>query len=78
VDSAGPNRFPCTVTDAAFMGDHVEYVLTHTSGLQFKARTAMGVPVHSRGSEVAALLPADKLIVVPRSGERQAFSNAAE
>jgi iron(III) transport system ATP-binding protein len=76
-DSAGPNRFPCTVTDAAFMGDHLEYVLTHKSGLQLKARTSVGSAVYARGAEVAVLLPADKLIVVPRSGGRQAFSNAA-
>ena len=69
-DGAGPNRFACTVADAAFMGDHVEYVLTHKSGLQLKARTAMGSPVYTRGSEVAARLPPDKLIVVPRSAAR--------
>ncbi len=76
-NAAGPNRFACTVADAAFMGDHVEYLLTHKSGLQLKARTAMGSPVYTRGSEVAALLPADKVIVVPRSGARQVLSNAA-
>ena len=63
----GPNRFACTVTDAAFMGDHVEYVLAHASGLQLKARIAMGAPVYARGAGVDALLPADKLIVVPRT-----------
>ena len=28
----GPNRLPCTVADAAFMGDHVEYVLRQEAG----------------------------------------------
>ena len=38
--SGGPNRLACTVTDLAFMGDHVEYVLRHKTGLQLKALIA--------------------------------------
>ena len=65
--STGPNRFPCTVVDAAFMGDHVEYVLNDQAGLVLKARAPIGTPVYTRGASVVAFLPDDKLIVVPRS-----------
>ena len=64
--STGPNRLACTVVDAAFMGDHVEYVLNAPAGLILKARSAIGAPAFARGTNVAALLPADKLIVVRR------------
>jgi putative spermidine/putrescine transport system ATP-binding protein len=47
-DGGGPNRFACTVADAAFMGDHVEYVLTHGSGLQLKARAPRWARLCSR------------------------------
>ena len=63
---SGPNRLPCTVADAAFMGDHVEYVLRHRTGLQFKAQAPIGAPMHPRGAEIWAVLASDKLIVVPR------------
>jgi deoxycytidine triphosphate deaminase len=65
--SNGPNRLPCTVVDAAFMGDHVEYVLNEQSGLILKARAPIGALVFARGANVVAFLPVDKLIVVPRS-----------
>ena len=65
--SNGPNRLPCTVADAAFMGDHVEYVLRREAGMQLKARAPIGTPIFARGTKVAAYLPVDKLIVVPRT-----------
>lgn len=65
--SNGPNRLPCMVTDAAFMGDHIEYVLRQETGLQLKARAPIDTPVFARGTNVAAFLPAEKLIVVPRT-----------
>jgi putative spermidine/putrescine transport system ATP-binding protein len=65
--STGPNRILCTVADAAFMGDHVEYLLRQETGLELKARAPVGTSIFTRGSPVAALLPPDKLIVVPRS-----------
>jgi putative spermidine/putrescine transport system ATP-binding protein len=65
--SNGPNRLLCTVADAAFMGDHVEYVLREKTGLQLKARALVGAPVFPRDSVVVAFLPAAKLIIVPRS-----------
>jgi ABC-type Fe3+/spermidine/putrescine transport system ATPase subunit len=65
--ATGPNRFPCTVTDAAFMGDHIEYVLSLQSGTQLKVRAPVDMPVFGRGTQVIAHLPPDKLIVVPRS-----------
>ena len=64
--SDGPNRIACTVADLAFMGDHVEYVLRHKAGLQLKAQAPIGAPVYPRGTEIRAVLAADKLIVVPR------------
>ena len=65
--SNGPNRLHCTVADAAFMGDHVEYVLHQAAGTSLKARAPIGAPAFARGTNVAAFLPADKLIVVPRT-----------
>jgi putative spermidine/putrescine transport system ATP-binding protein len=65
-DNGGTNRVVCTVTDLAFMGDYVEYVLHSKAGLQLKARGAIGAPVHPRGAEVSAVLARDKLIVVAR------------
>ncbi len=67
VEATGPNRLICNVVDLAFMGDHVEYVLQHGSGVQLKAHAPVGVPPHARGAEVCAFLPPDKLIVVPRA-----------
>jgi putative spermidine/putrescine transport system ATP-binding protein len=64
--SGGANRLACTVADLAFMGDHVEYVLRHKTGLQLKAQASIGTPMYPRGAEVCAVLPPDKLIVVPR------------
>jgi putative spermidine/putrescine transport system ATP-binding protein len=64
--SGGPNRLACTVADLAFMGDHVEYVLRHRTGLQLKAQAPIGAPMHPRGAEIWAVLASDKLIVVPR------------
>jgi ABC-type Fe3+/spermidine/putrescine transport system ATPase subunit len=68
--SNGQNRLPCMVTDVAFMGDHVEYVLRQEEGLQLKARAPIGTPIFACGTNVAAFLPADKLIVVPRTDPR--------
>ena len=65
--SDGPNRLLCTVVDTAFMGDHVEYVLRQEVGLQLKARTPVDVPVFARNAVVAAFLPPEKLIIVPRT-----------
>jgi len=64
--AVGTNRVPCMVIDAAFMGDHVEYVLNQQAGLVLKARAPIGTSVYARGTSVAAFLPTDKLIVVPR------------
>jgi ABC-type Fe3+/spermidine/putrescine transport system ATPase subunit len=64
--SNGPNRLPCTVVDAAFMGDHIEYILNGHAGLLLKAHAPIGTPVYARGARVAAFLPRDKLILVPR------------
>ena len=61
----GQNRLHCTVADAAFMGDHVEYVLRQQNGAQLKAHAPVGAATHARGAAVSVLLPADKLIVVP-------------
>ncbi|HTV38488.1 MAG TPA: ABC transporter ATP-binding protein [Xanthobacteraceae bacterium] len=66
----GPNRLACTVADLAFMGDHVEYVLRHRTGLQLKAQAPIGAPMHQRGAEIWAVLASDKLIVVPRDATR--------
>jgi hypothetical protein len=63
----GPNRLPCTVADAAFMGDHVEYVLRQETGMQLKARAPIGTRIFTRGTTVTAYLPVDKLIVVQRT-----------
>jgi putative spermidine/putrescine transport system ATP-binding protein len=65
--SNGPNRLHCTVADAAFMGDHVEYVLRQEAGALLKARAPIGAPIFTRGTNVAVFLPPDKLIVVPRT-----------
>jgi len=65
--AGGKNRLACTVVDLAFMGDHVEYVLRLDAGVQLKARLPIGTPAHPRGSEVFAVLPADKLVVVPKA-----------
>jgi len=62
----GANRLACNVADFAFMGDHVEYVLRHATGLQLRAQSPIGTPVYPRGTDVFAVLPPDKLIVVPR------------
>jgi putative spermidine/putrescine transport system ATP-binding protein len=63
---AAANRLACTVVDLAFMGDHVEYVLRHPTGAQLKAHAPVGAAAHRRGAAVSVLLPADKLIMVPR------------
>ena len=63
----GRTGFHCTVADAAFMGDHVEYVLNQEAGPLLKARAPIGTPIFARGTNVAAFLPVDKLIVVPRT-----------
>jgi ABC-type Fe3+/spermidine/putrescine transport system ATPase subunit len=65
--STGPNRLPCAVVDTAFMGDHFEYALNGQAGLVLKARAPIGAPVFARGTNVVAFLPADKLVVVPRT-----------
>ena len=65
--SNGPNRLLYTVADAAFMGDHVEYVLRQKTGLQLKARAPVDAPVFPREAVVVAFLPAAKLIIVPRT-----------
>jgi hypothetical protein len=65
--SNGLNRLPCTVVDAAFMGDHIGYVLNGQSGLILKARSPIGALVFARGANVVARLPAHKLIVIPRT-----------
>ena len=65
--SSGPNRLHCTVADAAFMGDHVEYALRQEAGALLKARAPIGAPIFTRGTNVAVFLPPDKLIVVPRT-----------
>jgi hypothetical protein len=54
------------VADLAFMGDHVEYVLRHGTGLQLKAQAPIGAPMYPRGAEICAVLAPDKLIVVAR------------
>jgi putative spermidine/putrescine transport system ATP-binding protein len=64
--SGGPNRLGCTVADLAFMGDHVEYVLRHGTGLRLKAQAPIGAPMYPRGAEICAVLAPDKLIVVAR------------
>ena len=66
-DTTGPNRVLCTVADAAFMGDHVEYLLRQDASLELKARAPVGTAIFARGSPVAAFLPPDKLIVVART-----------
>jgi putative spermidine/putrescine transport system ATP-binding protein len=66
-ESGGENRLRCTVEDAAFMGDHVEYVLREATGMILKARAPIGAHIFPRGMKIAAFLPADKLIVVPRA-----------
>jgi len=65
-DTTGPNHVLCTVADAAFMGDHVEYLLRQDAGIELKARAPVGASIFARGSPVAAFLPPDKLIVVAR------------
>ena len=58
-----PNRLACTVVDLAFMGDHVEYVLRHPTGIQLKAHAPVGAAAHPRGAEVsvaAAVRQADR------------------
>lgn len=67
----GPNRVPCRVVDMAFMGDHVEYVVKHASGLRLKAYAPIGGEVHARGSAVLAMLPGDKLVPVAKQGNRE-------
>jgi ABC-type Fe3+/spermidine/putrescine transport system ATPase subunit len=64
--AAGPNRVPCRVIDLAFMGDHVEYVLEHASGLRLKAHAPVGETAHLVGSAVTATLPGDKLVLVAK------------
>ena len=63
---AGENQVACRVVDLAFMGDHVEYVAEHASGLRLKAHTPIGVTTHPRGSAVIATLPGDKLVIVAK------------
>jgi putative spermidine/putrescine transport system ATP-binding protein len=67
VESGGENRLRCTVEDAAFMGDHVEYVLRASTGMILKARAPIGAQIFARGTMIAAFLPADKLVVLPRA-----------
>ena len=62
----GPNQVPCRVVDIAFMGDHVEYVVEHASGLRLKAHAPIGDAPHARGSMVLAMLPTDKLVPVAK------------
>lgn len=64
-----PNRLVCRVVDLAFMGDHMEYLLGHETGLQLKAHMPVGQPVFERGTPVSAALPAGKLVLVPRTAE---------
>ncbi len=67
IDSAaGPNQVPCRVVDMAFMGDHVEYLVEHASGLRLKAHASIGGTTHARGSMVLATLPGDKLVPVAK------------
>lgn len=62
----GPNRVACRIADRAFMGDHVEYVAEHASGLRLYAHMPVGPQVFERGAEVIAVLPPDKVVVVAR------------
>jgi putative spermidine/putrescine transport system ATP-binding protein len=65
----GPNQVACQVIDLAFMGDHVEYVVEHASGLRLKAHAPIGSAPHARSSIVLATLPADKLVPVAKPAE---------
>ena len=62
----GPNQLACRVVDMAFMGDHVEYVVEHASGLRLKAYAPIGGAQHTPGSSVLATLAADKLVPVAK------------
>jgi putative spermidine/putrescine transport system ATP-binding protein len=62
-----PNHLPCRVVESAFMGDHVEYVLEHATGLRLKAHAPVGQVVHERGAVIGAVLPPEKLVLVPRA-----------
>lgn len=63
-EESGENLLPCRVVAAAFMGDHTEYVLEHGPLLRLKAEAKIGAVEFARGADVAALLPAEKLVVV--------------
>jgi ABC-type Fe3+/spermidine/putrescine transport system ATPase subunit len=62
-----PNHLPCRVVESAFMGDHVEYVMEHATGLRLKAHAPVGQVVHERGAVIGAVLPPDKLVLVPKA-----------
>jgi putative spermidine/putrescine transport system ATP-binding protein len=64
----GENRLSCRVAAIAFMGDHTEYVLEHGPGLRLKAETRIGAEGFARGEPVVAVLPAEKLVMVPADG----------
>ncbi len=65
-EATGENRLSCRVVESAFMGDHMEYILAHANGMQLKGHAPVGEMVFARGTTVFAVLPPDKLVLVPR------------
>ena len=59
-----PNHLACTVTDVAFMGDHIEYVMETVAGIRIKAHSPV-TNAFGRGAIVDAWLPGASLVVVP-------------
>ena len=59
------NHLVCRVMEIAFMGDHMEYLLEHPTGLRLKAQSGVTGPILGRGESVQLGLPAEKLVIVP-------------
>lgn len=60
----GKNGLHCTVVDAAFLGDRVEYVLELVPGVRLKVHNTGGRGLFSPGSRIWATFPSDKMVVV--------------
>jgi len=71
IGADAPNRLVCRVMERAFMGDHIEYVVEHEAGLQLRAHMPIGPSSFERGASVFAVLPDDKLVLVPQGAAPQ-------
>jgi iron(III) transport system ATP-binding protein len=65
-DAQGGSSFQCTVTTNAFLGNHMEYLVTlGEQSLRVRSQTINEQSLHQRGSTVYALIPPDACVIIP-------------